>query len=144
MAAPQFAHPELPNNLRFDFDPVNKILLIRVDGRITDTLLAQIYQVGRRYSLATDAKVAIVDFSSVTEFLISAQLISRLAHQEPAMPHAAERPRFIVAPQTHAFGLFRMFQLMGEPRRPLLQVVHTLDEAFAALGVQSPHFEPLA
>jgi hypothetical protein len=49
----------------------------------------------------------------------------------------------IVAPQTHAFGLFRMFQLEGEHNRPLLQVVRTMDEAYAALGVRAPHFEPL-
>jgi hypothetical protein len=33
---------------------------------------------------------------------------------------------------------------MGEDSRPLLHVARTLDDAFAALGVQSPHFEPLA
>jgi hypothetical protein len=53
------------------------------------------------------------------------------------------RPRVIVVPQTHAFGLARMFQIIGEPKRPLLKVVHTLDEAFATLGLQSPHFEPM-
>jgi hypothetical protein len=47
-----------------------------------------------------------------------------------------KRPRFVVAPQTHAFGLFRMFQITGEHTRPLLTVVHTMDEALAELGVQ--------
>lgn len=61
----------------------------------------------------------------------------------PAQASADRRPRVVVAPQKHAFGLFRMFQIAGEDTRPLLQVVHTMDEAFAALGVQSPHFEPL-
>jgi hypothetical protein len=32
---------------------------------------------------------------------------------------------------------------MGEGTRALLNVVHTLDEAFAELGVQSPQLEPL-
>jgi hypothetical protein len=37
-----------------------------------------------------------------------------------------------------------MFQLAGERTRPLLDVVRTLDEALALLGVESPQFEPLA
>jgi len=32
---------------------------------------------------------------------------------------------------------------VGESKRPLLEVVRTMDEALAALGIQSPHFEPL-
>ena len=53
------------------------------------------------------------------------------------------RPRFIVASKALVFGLARMFQIMGEHSRPLLKVVRTMDEALAALGVQSLHFEPL-
>jgi hypothetical protein len=65
--------------------------------------------------------------------------IRHRARQKPATPD----PRIIVAPQTYGFALFRMLQLLGEPANPLLQIVHTLDEAFAALGIPSPHFEPL-
>lgn len=49
----------------------------------------------------------------------------------------------IVAPNTHVFDLARMFQILAERTRPALSVVHTLDEAFAELDVQSPHFEAL-
>jgi hypothetical protein len=34
-----------------------------------------------------------------------------------------------------------MFQILGASTRPLLQVVHTLDEAFAEFRIQSPNFE---
>jgi hypothetical protein len=54
-----------------------------------------------------------------------------------------DKRRFVVGPQTHAFGLFRMFPITGEHTRPLLTVVHTMDEALAELGVQPPQFEPL-
>ncbi len=37
----------------------------------------------------------------------------------------------------------RMFQIIAEPNNPLRQVVHTINEALAVLGVQSPRFEPL-
>ena len=59
------------------------------------------------------------------------------------MPDPASRPRVIVAPTNLEFGLARMFQILGESARPLLSVVHTLDEALAALGIQFAHFEPL-
>ena len=49
----------------------------------------------------------------------------------------------IVAPTNLEFGLARMFQILGEPGRPLLNVVHTLDEALAVLGIPFAHFEPL-
>jgi hypothetical protein len=52
-------------------------------------------------------------------------------------------PRIAVAPAISNFGLARMFQIVGEEKRLGLQVVHTIEEAFEILGVQSPHFEPL-
>ena len=128
---------------RFEFDPVNKILLFRAEGVLTDESLAESYRAIRTYSTATGASMGIMDLSSVTEFAVSTEFVRQLATQEPAMPDPAIRPRVIVAPDTVGFGLSRMFQLLGEPTRPLLNVVHTLDEALAALCVQSPHFEPL-
>jgi len=97
----------------------------------------------RKYSTATNASAAITDFSAVTEFAVSGEIIRDLAGEEPAISDT-ERPRILVAPQTVAYGLSRMFQITGESTRPTLSVVHTMDEAIAALGIQSPHFEPLA
>lgn len=59
------------------------------------------------------------------------------------MPDATRRPRVIVVKSSSGFGFARMFQIVGEAKRPLLEVVHTLDEAVAALGIQSPQFTPL-
>ncbi len=128
---------------RFEFDPVNKILLLRIEGRLTDELLAEHYGAVRKFSTATDARAGIWDLSSVTELAVSSEFIRELASQEPAMADATQRPRFIVAPTAVGFGLARMFQIEGEHTRPLLEVVHTMAEALAALGIQSPHFEPL-
>jgi hypothetical protein len=52
-------------------------------------------------------------------------------------------PRFWVIPTTVGLGLARMFELATEPQRPLLKIVYTMNEVFAALGIQSPHFEAL-
>ena len=129
--------------LRFEFDPENKILLGRFEGRLTNEGMIELYESIRKYALATGAQAGIWDFSFVTEFAATSDLIRSLARQEPAMPDAANRPRFIVAPAEHLFGISRMFQIVGEPKRPQLTVVRTIEEAFAALGVESPHFEPL-
>ena len=129
--------------LRVEFDPSNKILLLRFDGQLTDDAVAELYQAIRKHWIAADASMGIVDFSSVTDFALSGDLIRKLANQEPCIPDATSRPRVIVAPQAHVFGLTRMFQILGETTRPLLSVVHTLDEALAALGIHSPHFESL-
>lgn len=128
---------------RFEYDSANKILLIRVEGRVTDELLARSYREAQEYATETDASVSIMDCSSVTEFDVSTDLIRQLADQKPVLADT-QRPRFIIAPKTSVYGLARMFQIMGEHKRPLLSVVRTLDEALAALGLQSPHFEPLA
>jgi hypothetical protein len=127
---------------RFEFDPANKILLMRFEGLVTDESLAESYAAVRKYSVKTDARAGIWDFSSVTEHGESSETIRELAIQEPAMPDPT-RPRFVVTPGTNAFGLARMFQIVGGRTRPLLQVVRAVDEALAALGVQSPNFEPL-
>jgi len=126
---------------RFEFDSENKILLLSVEGRVTSELLAESYEGLRKYSTVTDARAGIVDFSSVTQSDASSALIRELAVRKPAMD--ATCPRFIVTGRTVGFVMARMFQIAGEDARPLLEVVHTLDEALAALGVQSPHFDPL-
>jgi hypothetical protein len=128
--------------LRFEFDRVNKILLGRLDGRLSDEALGEAYETARKHAVATDCRGGIWDMSSVTEFAVSGAFIRFLASREPVIADT-ERPRVIVASQTHAFGLFRMFQLAGERTRPRLTIVHTMDEALAELGIQSPHFEPL-
>jgi hypothetical protein len=122
----------------FELDPENKILLARFEGRLTDELLTELYGAIRKYSIATDANAGIADFSSVSEFAVSTKHIHRLANREPAMPHATTRPSFIVAPSPAMFGTARMFQLMRWSKRPLLKVVRTLDDAFAALGHSIP------
>src|SRR5208282_6143404 len=128
---------------RFEFDPVNKILRIRFEGRLTDQLFAEFYRTAQKHWAATDASAVISDYSSA-EWAVSAELIRQMANEEPGVTEPAKRPRIVVAPTAVGFGLARMFQIVGEPKRPLFKVVRTMEEAFAELGIQSPHFEPLA
>ena len=127
----------------FEFNPRNKILLGRFAGRLTDQSLAEFYSAIRKYSRATDARAGIFDLSHVTEVAISTEPARNLAHQEPAMPDTSSRPSILVAPTLLGQGLARIFQIAGASTRPLLRIAKTMDEAFASLGVESPHFEPL-
>ena len=127
-------------SFRFEYDATNKILLGTFEDLLTEESAAAFYGAIRKYGIATDARAGIWDFSSARENVAS-ETIRRVAKQEPAMP--VNRPCFIIAPDNHLFGLSRMFQISGEHKRPLLQVVRTLDEALRTLCVKSPHFEPL-
>jgi hypothetical protein len=127
----------------FEFDSVNKILLGRFEGRITDESLGEFYRMGLRHWAAADAGAAITDYTSATEWAVSHEFIRALANEEPAVVDPAKRPRIVVAPTAAGFGISRMFQIVGESKRPRFKVVRTMDEAFKELGVKSPHFEPL-
>ena len=127
---------------RFEFDPVNKILLLRVEGRLTEELFAEGYRAVRTYSITTDARAGIWDLSSVTEFVLSPEFISQVA-SGPAMPDPTRRPRFMVAPPMLGLSVSHMVEITEEPENPLFRIVLSIDEALAALGVQSPHFHSL-
>ena len=128
---------------RFEFDPVNKILLLRFEGRLTDELVKELYWAVRRYSTLTDARAGIWDLSPVTEFAVSPECIRSLADREPAMRDPANRPRFLVAPAMLGLAVSRMVEIAVGHENPNFRIVLSLNEALAAIGVQSPHFEPL-
>jgi hypothetical protein len=128
---------------QFEFDPENKILLLRFEGQLTDSLMKELYWEIRKYSTATDALAGIWDFSLVTEWAVSPELIHDLSNRAPAMPDATTRPRFFVAPAMVGSAISRLYELAGGHKNPLLKIVRSLEEALAELGVQSPHFEPL-
>jgi len=80
-------------DFRVKFDQMGKISLMRVEGQLTDESLPELYEVSRRYSDAIDARVSIVDLSSVSEFDVSSQSIWKLARQKtgqrrPTLPVA--------------------------------------------------------
>lgn len=138
----QQLRPASEGTYRFEFDSVNKILLLRFEGPLTDQLLLEVHRMARLLWAETGARAGIGDYSSVTEFPVSAELVRALA-QGTLMPEPAQHPHFIVVPNMTGFGLARMYQIVGELTQPLVHVVRTLDEALAALGVQSPQFEHL-
>jgi hypothetical protein len=129
-------------SFRFEFDPVNRILLTRMEGRLTDELLAQTDRETRKCASVIDPLVHIVECSAVTQFAVSSDLVRKMAKDVPILPDP-RRHRFFVVPAVEAFGLARMFQIAAEPAHPLIKIVRTLDEVWVALGIQTPKFEPL-
>jgi hypothetical protein len=125
----------------FEFDSSNGILCCRLEGDVTDESLKECYEAARKYTALTNPDVGIMDFSNVVSFSVSSQTVRDLAHCAPAMP--GSRPRFLVAPSTHMYGMARMFQLYGSEARPALHVVSSVDEAYTLLGVPKPQFEPV-
>lgn len=65
--------------------PVNRVLLVQVDGQLTDESLRELYLLSGIGATATDPSTAIVDFSSVTEFAVSSHVFRELARQQPLM-----------------------------------------------------------
>lgn len=129
---------------RFEFDAANKILLLRFEGKLTDESLTEALWAIRECSIRTDASAGIWDFTSVTEYGVSPEFLSYTASREPAMPGATQRPRYVVVLVAFGLGISRMYEIAAGPTNPLLRFVLSVSEALAALGVQSPHFEPLA
>ena len=126
----------------FEFDSSHGILCCRHEGDVTDESLKECYEFAGKYAAFTNPGVAIMDFSDVACFNVSPQTVRDLAHRTPAMP--GSRPRFLVAPSTHMYGLARMFQEYGSETRPEVHVVRSVDEAYTFLGVREPQFEPVA
>lgn len=127
---------------RFEFDRKNKVLLLRYEGRLTQEIAEESGAALQKHCPAMAPRAVIVDFSSVTEFAVPTEFLRRVADQALIVDGTAT-PVALVNPAPVGFGLARMFEIVGQPRRSLLQVVRSMDEAFAALGVHSPQFEPL-
>jgi hypothetical protein len=127
---------------RYEFDKEHKILLVYLDGRLSEESLGSLNRAGEKYWAATNPCAEIIDCSRVTAIAISSERIRQLAKQQ-LNPDAIKRHRVIIVPAVHAFGLARMYQITGERNRPLTTVVRTMNGALEALKITSPHFEPL-
>ena len=128
---------------RFEFDRKNKVLLMRYEGQLTQVMAEESGAALQRYWPATSPSAVIVDFSSVTELAVPTGFLREVADQA-LLVDATSTPVALVNPAPVGFGLSRMFEIAGQPRRSQLLVVRSMDEAFTALGLQSPIFEPLA
>jgi len=124
-----------------EFDAKNAVLRVTVDGLLTDKGLSDCNATVTRYYASHPPCRGIVDFSKVTKFEVSSDVIRRLASGSPAIP--TENVRVFVTPTDVVYGTARMFQVLGEKTRPELHVVRTLEAAYKLLQLESPEFGPV-
>ena len=126
---------------QFDFDSTNRILRGRFAQEVNDEEVIDYYRTAAFLGGSLRPPAAITDLSSAT-VSVSAQTIEKLAKLPPAMPKPS-RPRFIVAPSDHSYGLARMFQIAGQATRPNLHVTRSTEEMWDALGEAQQEFGPV-
>jgi len=76
----------------------------------------------------------IIDFSAATSTTLSPAFLRSFAQEKSLFSRDAKQ--VVVAPQPHIFGLARMVQMLREARSPNIEVVRSMNEACALLGIQ--------
>jgi hypothetical protein len=124
----------------FEFDPVHKILLVVLEGKVLGWEVEKYHQELALQMERLDPAALICDYSAVTHLDMSASAIRELARKDQTWPESIHR--FIVAQTPHVFGLARMYALYADRPADALQPVHSRAEALAALGIGDLQFEP--
>jgi hypothetical protein len=122
---------------QFDFDPTNRILRGRLDGCVTDEVIKDYYRAAAAYAARLDPCLGITDLSAVTSFEVSPETLRVLAHSTPVMPDPS-RVRVILAPDDHAFGMARLFQLEGGEFAPAKPRGSHAEAGVGGLGRSGP------
>jgi hypothetical protein len=124
---------------RYEFDPDHRILVGILEGDLADADLLAFDVSARKYITKFDPAGGITDFSEVTAFSATGEVVRMIAQTPP--PYKNPIPWFLVAPRDVHYGMARMYQIIASGTRPKLQVVRSREEALTALGVQNPKFE---
>lgn len=122
-------------------DEAHRVLYVRFEGIVTDEVLLCRYEQVREWVAVHGHCSSISDFSDVTSFEVTSAGVRQLAAHAPLVPD--EFLRVVVAPQDVAFGMTRMFGIVGSETRNRVDVVRTVAEAHRVVGVESLHFHPI-
>ena len=122
-------------------DEESRVLYIRFEGIVTDDVLLYRYQQVREWVAVHGYSSSISDFSEVTSFKVTSVGVKQLVAHSPLVPD--EFLRVVVAPQDIAFGMTRMFGILGSSTRSRVDAVHTLAEAYRLIGVESLDLSPV-
>ena len=128
-------------HFHFEYDATHRIFAVRMRGTITDAIFKACYAETPRYVQGRDVQAALTDLSDVQRYDVSAAAVRDVARLAPLFPDPT--PRWVIAPQDHIFGMARMFQMTSPAGRGMLHIVRSMTDAYAALGVTTPHFERL-
>lgn len=124
-------------------DESRRILYARFEGVVTDEVLVCRYRQAREWNAVQQYVKGITDFSGVASMNVTARAIVQVAALDPIIPNDILRIAIIVAPEDFAFGLARMFEMLGSKTREEIHVVRSLAEAYQLLGVESLDLHPV-
>ena len=119
-------------------DPEHRVLLVTLGKIVTEASALAAYTAVTQFIAAEGPHSGITDLSGVEKLNVSLGFVRFLAAKPPMIPDGLSR--IAVAPRADLYGVSRMFQLLRNSKGSYLEVVHTLKEAFALLGMESPHF----
>ena len=129
------------SHFHFEYDAESRIFAVRMRGIITDKIFKDCYTETPRHVRGRDIRAALMDLSDVERYDVSAAAVRDVSRLAPLFPDPT--PRWVIAPQDHIFGMARMFQMTSPAGRNMLRIVRSMADAYAALGVTTPHFERL-
>jgi hypothetical protein len=120
------------------FDRENEVLLVAIDGELTRDSYLAAYDGIVAFMRSHGPCSAIVDFTRVDRFDLSADFAREIATMRPAIPPGKQR--VVIAPQAVVYGTARMVAALRAGRGAEMTVVRSLTEALAALGLSKPSF----
>ena len=122
-------------------DPQHRVMLVTLVKVVTEESALAAYTAVEQLIAAQGPHSGITDLSEVEKLRVSADFVWRLAAKPPTIPDGMSR--IAVAPRPDIYGISRMFQILRDNRGGYLEVVHTLQEAFELLGLESPEFRTI-
>ena len=120
------------------FDPKHQVWLITLRGVVTEASALDACAAVERFIAAEGPWSGIADLSAIEKAEISGESVRSLAAKRPVAPGG--KVCILVTAQDVIYGLSRMFQILRDQIGSNIQIVHTLEEAFALLGLESPEF----
>jgi hypothetical protein len=129
-------------SLSLFFERSHRVLLVRMGAELSEQTLAALDAAVRAFAAAHGACRGLLDLSPVERVTIPSAVIA--AHGRRPARLAGQR-RVLVAPTDALFGICRMFGANQDTttRGDAPDVVRTLAEAYALLGLVDPDFQPL-
>ena len=126
---------------RFEFDSEARVLLAILEGAMHGWEISVAANEITPHFDDLRLSAVIADFTAVTDFDVAGAMIRLQSKRDVAVVRNTHY--VLVVPQTHMFGLARMYELSADPPFPHLQIVRTREEAFASLKLSSPKFASL-
>jgi len=126
----------------FEFDSAHRVLRCTFTGPITYEGLREYCKAATLHSRRANPVAVILDFTLASTTKLFSGTVKALAGLQSGVPDRSPR-QFIVASMESLYGFARMYQILVEQTRPRLHVVRSLAEAYAAMRIEAPKFEPM-